>query len=161
LEIRRPWDEAIHGVESSEKYMLSAFQNVLAEKNNVILEAERTISSQLADIFERFRRARENLKSSLVKIKMTIDQNNNYLSNAGKKLLLNYTRLFSNFVSLIKSLAEKITLHNPERQLKLGYSLVSLNNKIVRSVEYVKIGDEVDVKMSDGELKSKIISKKL
>ena len=156
LEIRRPWDEAIHGVESSEKYILNVFANILAEKKNNILETERILSGILADIFERFRRARENLKNNLVKIKMTIDYDKNYLSNASKKLVSNYIRLFSEFKNILKSLAEKIILHNPERQLKLGYSLVSFNNKIVRSVKDVQIGDEVDIKMSDGELKSKI-----
>jgi exodeoxyribonuclease VII large subunit len=159
LEIRRSWDEAIHGLESSEKYILNAFQNILVEKKSNILETERILAGQLANIFERFRRARENLKNNLVKIKMTIDQDKSYLSNAGKKLSMNYIRLFSNFVNAMESLAEKITLHNPERQLKLGYSLISFGGKIVRSVKQVEIGDEVDVKMSDGELKSKILNK--
>ncbi len=159
LEIRRPWDEAIHGLESSEKYILNTFQNIIAENKNTVLEAERTLSGILADIFERFRRAREKLKNNLVKIKMTIDQDKNYLSNAGKKLSTNFERLFSNFVNLIKSMAEKIALYDPERQLKLGYSLVSLRGRIVRSVKDVQVGDEVDVKMSDGELRSKILNK--
>ncbi|MCX6766656.1 MAG: exodeoxyribonuclease VII large subunit [Candidatus Moranbacteria bacterium] len=156
LEIRRAWDEAIHGVESNEKYILNAFQNILSEKKNIILESERTLSGKLADIFERFRRARENLKNNLVKIKMTIDYDRNYLSNASRKLVSDYRRLFSDFKNMLKSLAEKIIIHNPERQLKLGYSLVSFNNKIVRSVKSVQIGDEVDVKMSDGKLRSQI-----
>ena len=99
---------------------------------------------------------KENLKNNLVKIKMTIDYDKNYLSNASRKLVSDYRRLFSDFKNMLKSLAEKIILHNPERQLKLGYSLVSFNNKIVRSVKDIQIGDEVDVKMSDGELKSKV-----
>jgi exodeoxyribonuclease VII large subunit len=161
LEIRRPWDEAIHGVESSEKYILNAFQGILAEKKNIILESERKLSGKLAEIFERFRRARENLKNNMVKIKMTIDQNKNKLSSMVGDLVAACRRLFSGLKNHLKTLAEKIALHNPERQLKLGYSLVSFNNKIVRSVKDVDIGDEVDVKISDGELKSKIINKKL
>jgi len=156
LEIRRPWDEAIHGVESSEKYILNSFSNILAENKNKIFETERILSGILSDIFERFRRARENLKNNLVKIKMTIDYDRNYLLNASKKLVSDYRRLFSDFVNAIKSLAEKIALHNPERQLKLGYSLVSLNNKIIRSVKEVKKGEEIDIKVSDGGIKSEV-----
>jgi len=161
LEIRRPWDEAIHGVESSEKYILNAFSNIFSEKRNTLRESEQLLYGKLAEIFERFRRAREKLKNNLVKIKMTLDYDKNYAANAGKKLSMNYARLFSNFVSALKSLAEKIALHNPERQLKLGYSLVSFKNKIVRSVKDIQIGDQVDIQISDGELKSKILSKKL
>lgn len=157
LEIRRPWDEAIHGVESSEKYILNAFQNILVEKKSNILETERILSGMLADIFERFRRARENLKNSLVKIKMTIDQDRNLLASAGKKLSANYSRLFSNFVSVLKSLAEKIALHNPERQLKLGYSLVFSGKKILRSVKDIKLKDKVDIRLQDGDMETEII----
>ena len=156
LEIRRSWDEAIHEVESSEKYILNTFANILAENKNIILESERTLSGILAEIFERFRRAKENLKNNLVKIKMTIEYEKNYLASASRKLVLDYRRLFSDFKNILKSLAEKIIVHNPERQLKLGYSLVSLGGKIVRSVKEVEIGEEVDVKMSDGEFKSKV-----
>lgn len=161
IELNKSWDEAIHGVESGEKYILNAFANILAENKNNILETERILAGQLSEIFERFRRAREKLKNNLVKIKMTIDYEKNYLANTSKKLVSGYVRLFSEFKNLLKSLAEKIVLHNPERQLKLGYSLVSFNSKIIRSVKDIEIGDEVDMKLSDGELKSKIISKKL
>ncbi len=156
LEIRRAWDEAIHEVERGEKYIFNVFQNILAECKDKILKSERTLSERLADIFDRFRQARENLKNSLVKIKMTIDYEKNYLSDISRKMVFSYARLFSEFKNLLKSLAEKIIFHNPERQLKLGYSLVSIDNKIVRSVREVNVGDEVDIKISDGKLKSKI-----
>jgi len=157
LEIRQPWDEAIHGVESSEKYILNAFQGILAEKKNTVLESERILSGMLAEIFERFRRAKEKLKNNLVKIKMTIDQERNYLASAGKKLSMNYTRLFSNFVNVMKSLAEKIALHDPERQLKLGYSLVFSGKKILRSVKDIKLKDKVNIRLQDGDMETEII----
>ncbi len=139
-----------------EKYILNSFENVISESRNNILKTEQVLSGKLADIFERFQQAKENLKNNLVKIKMTIDYDRNYLASAGKKLRLNYARLFSNIVSLFKSLAEKIALHDPERQLQLGYSLVSLGGKIVRSVKDVGIGDEINVKVSDGEFSSEV-----
>lgn len=156
LEIRRSWDEAIHEVERGEKYILNYFQNILTEKRNTVLSSERTLSGQLVNIFERFRLAREKLKNNLVKIKMTIDYDRNYLPNISKKLVSSYIRLFSELKNQLKSLAEKIVLHDPERQLKLGYSLVSFGGKIVRSVKSIQIGDDVDIQMGDGKLKSEV-----
>ena len=160
LEIRRPWDEAIHKVERSEKYILNTFQNALSENKANLLEAERILSGQLADIFERFRRAREKLKNNLEKLKATIEYDQKYLSGIAGKIISGYKRLFSELNGILKIYAEKIILHDPERQLKLGYSLVSLGGKIVRSVKNIQVGDEVDIKISDGALKSKILSKK-
>jgi exodeoxyribonuclease VII large subunit len=158
LEIRRPWDEAIHEVERAEKNIFNIFEGSLVNVERELRDSENILSRKLSEIFERFRRAIENLKRNLVKIKMKIDYDRNYLSGAGEILIRKYTRLFSDFVNKLKLLAEKIALHNPERQLALGYSLVMINKKIIRSVRDVKTGDEVDIKVSDGEIKSKIQS---
>jgi exodeoxyribonuclease VII large subunit len=156
LEIRRSWDEAIHGVESSEKHILNAFPNILAENKNNIFEIERMLSGQLAEIFERFRRAKEKLKNNLEKLKATIDYDKKYSSNISGKIISNYKRLFSEFKNLLKSLAEKIILHNPERQLKLGYSLVFSGKKILRSVKGVRLKEKVDIRLQDGEIETEI-----
>ena len=159
--LRTPWDEAIHEVERGEKNILNKFENSLTGVKNDIRESEHILSGRLANIFERFHRAKENIKKYLVKIRMMIDFEKNNLTNTAGKLIANYTRMFQDMISLIKSLGEKINLHNPERQLKLGYSLVSIDGKIVRSVKGVEVGNEVDIKVSDGELRSKILNKKV
>lgn len=157
IELNKSWDEAIHGVESGEKYILNAFQNILAENKNNILETERILSGQLAEIFERFRRAKEKLKNNLEKLKATIEYDKKYLASISEKIILGYKRLFSDFNSLLKTFAEKIILHNPERQLKLGYSLVFSGKKILRSVRDVKLKDKVDIRLQDGEIETEIL----
>lgn len=157
LEIRRPWDEAIHEADSNEKYILNAFQGILSENKNNILRTERMLFGQLTNIFERFRRARENLRSNLVKIKMTIDYDRNYLADTTRKIIYSYTRLFSELKNILKTLAEKIVLHNPERQLKLGYSLVFSEKKLLRSVKDIKLKDKLDIHLQDGDIETEII----
>lgn len=161
IELSKSWNEAIHKVERNEKIIFNFFENLLAKAKNYIREIEYNLSSKLVDIFERFRRAKENLKKYLVKIRMTVDYDKSNLSDTVKKLILNYTRQFLNIINILKSLGEKINLHSPERQLRLGYSLVILGGKIVRSVKNIQVGDEVDIKISDGELRSKILNKKV
>jgi len=53
--------------------------------------------------------------------------------------------------------AESVIVHNnPERNLKLGYSLARVNGKIVRQVENVKIGDVLDLQVFNGIIASKV-----
>jgi len=40
----------------------------------------------------------------------------------------------------------------------LGYSIARCNNKIVRSIKNVKIGEGIDVQVSDGKINSQIIN---
>lgn len=53
--------------------------------------------------------------------------------------------------------AEKsLRLNDPVRQLKLGYSIVRQNDKIIRSTKEVKRGDRLMMQLSDGVLQSKV-----
>ena len=53
--------------------------------------------------------------------------------------------------------AEKfITLSDPRRQLKLGYSIARRHDKILRSSKGIKIGDALSVEFSDGTVGSKV-----
>ncbi|HOS87948.1 MAG TPA: exodeoxyribonuclease VII large subunit [Candidatus Pacearchaeota archaeon] len=54
--------------------------------------------------------------------------------------------------------AESVIVHNnPEKNLKLGYSLARVNGKIVRQVENVKIGDVLDLQVFNGIIASKVV----
>lgn len=56
--------------------------------------------------------------------------------------------------------AEKaIRLNDPVRQLKLGYSIVRQNDKIIRSTHEIKIGDKLNTQFIDGTIQSIVESK--
>ena len=48
-----------------------------------------------------------------------------------------------------------ITL-NPLETLKRGYSVVTKNNEIIKSVKNIKIDDEIVIKVTDGIIKGKV-----
>lgn len=161
LEIRRPWDEAIHGVERNEKIILNLFSNSLNHIKNSFVLSRQSLESNMKNIQDYFQQTVRKIFWNLEKIKISLGQINERIYKSIKRLSYYFSRELAIAEEKIIILNSKIDQNNPERQLKLGYSLVSFNNKIVRSVRDIEIGDEVDMKLSDGELKSKIISKKL
>lgn len=82
-----------------------------------------------------------------------------------KTKFLEYLKdIFSGFENLIfrakqgiLQTQEIINLNNPERQLKLGYSIAFLNGRVLKSAKNVKINDELKLKFEDGEIKCKKI----
>ena len=60
--------------------------------------------------------------------------------------------------SLALSFIEKhLAAFDPERNLRMGYSLVfNAENKIIRSIKEIKIGDIVGTKITDGKFSSKV-----
>jgi exonuclease VII large subunit len=47
-----------------------------------------------------------------------------------------------------------LDISNPERQLAYGYSIVKAGGKIVKSVKDVKSGEELDISVKDGIIKT-------
>lgn len=50
-------------------------------------------------------------------------------------------------------------LVNPENILKRGYSITLIDGKIVKSVNQLNISEEIETRISDGKVKSKIVKK--
>jgi len=56
----------------------------------------------------------------------------------------------------LNSIQEKLRLVDPQNILKRGYSLTMLNGKIVKSVKQIKIGDQLETRLSDGTVESMV-----
>ncbi|HBB36869.1 MAG: exodeoxyribonuclease VII large subunit, exodeoxyribonuclease VII large subunit [Candidatus Moranbacteria bacterium GW2011_GWC1_45_18] len=134
VEITKSWDEAAGKVD----------------------EAERNLLGYLSEVFERFKQAKTKIHREAEKIGQAILYSREKISSFSKNVSSSFSRQVEGIKEKIKNAEKQINLNNPERQLKLGYSLVSLGGKIVRSVKRVRVGDEVDIKVSDGEMKSEI-----
>ncbi|MDD5639971.1 MAG: exodeoxyribonuclease VII large subunit [Candidatus Pacebacteria bacterium] len=49
-----------------------------------------------------------------------------------------------------------ISQNDPKRNLKLGYSIIRSNDKIIKSVKSLKINQELDLEMADGNIKTEV-----
>ena len=86
-----------------------------------------------------------------------------YVNNTEKKLTASNSKLVelmknelreSKTNVLLKS--ERLEALNPERILKLGYSIVESKRKIISSIKDVKLGDRIDIRFTDGVAVGKI-----
>lgn len=134
VELTRSWDEAA----------------------NKVNEAERNLLSYVLKIFERFEKVKITLYREAEKIGQTIFYEKEKVENFSKDISYGFLRTVENVEKRINNFEDRLKIYNPERQLELGYSLVSIKGKIVRSVKNVKLGEEANIKMSDGEMKSEI-----
>lgn len=79
------------------------------------------------------------------KLDILVDKINNTISNKLEK----YNHRFININT-------KIELLNPIGILKKGYSITTLNNKIVKDTKNIKIGDNLKIKLNKGTLLSEV-----
>ncbi len=154
--IRESWDNAIKKLAYNQRIMINSFEKCISGSKYEIEKISFSISSKLSEIFYRFTKAKNNLLKNFEKICYAMNNEkrkivflNNQIISEYKKAVLAARNKIGVFENIIKT-------NNPERQLKLGYSIVSLEEKIVRSVKQVKKGDCIDIKMSDGKMESRV-----
>ena len=97
---------------------------------------------------------------SLDKFKNKINQSLELLDSKYKTILqktnsqmnINYDKL-----SYYKNLSTNL---NPENIVKRGYSIIYKNGKLVKSIKQVDTNDNLDVKLKDGIIETKVFRKK-
>lgn len=96
------------------------------------------------------------IRSAAIFIKM------DYLLNK-IKIKINLNNQIKLIISEIKQSQQKITsfdtilrINNPERQLRLGYSIIRSNGLIIKNVKNINIGDSLDITVSDGKFKTEV-----
>ena len=122
--------------------LLERYERDIIGRYEAILDDYKAIESELRIAFLGFKNCLANVKINLI----------NYLNKSfsGFKALLNKTD------EGLKHAERVIFSNNPERQLKLGYSIASIGGKIIRRVGEVKVGDELNLKVSDGVIVSEV-----
>jgi exodeoxyribonuclease VII large subunit len=91
------------------------------------------------------------LKNIKYSMKLIFDRLGEFEENFTKKFIVSLNGVIKKLADFEKDLNS----NNPERQLKLGYSIVRVNGKIVKSISQINKGDELVSKLSDGEVYSK------
>lgn len=135
-EINRSWEEMNAKINQHESNILNQFQMILNNSEHFIEQSLLKTSQyyqRMLKIFESFEKIIEKVFSSF-----------NYILKYNKERIEN----------IVKSLDQ----NSPERQLKLGYSIMFSSGKVVKSIGQVQKNDLLESKLADGEIVS-IINK--
>jgi len=101
------------------------------------------------------------LKSGLISETKSILEKNNSSFKQKKYNLASYT---ANYLTLnnnkINGLENSLKILSPGNVLKRGYTITSLNGRIIKSSGLIKTDDIIDTTFSDGKIKSKVIKNK-
>lgn len=154
--LNKSWENAIHKVERCEQNIISSFDGIIIDSKNKFEKIIIQIKEFHSHIFTIFEQHERNIKNYLAMIKNSITHIKERLGNIINSMLIDYRNNLNDTNKLINNMQKTINVNNPERQLKLGYSIVSLDGKIIKSTEQVDVGSDINVKVSDGEIKSKV-----
>ena len=132
--LNESWENALLLIERYERKILGVFDEII----NQYKEVEHRVTLSL----QKFGNTISNLRTKLGSYAQIYSSGFNYLL-----LIIN---------EQLKNAEKIIEINNPERQLKLGYSIATVNGKIIRKTKDVKVGGEVDIKVSDGIISAEV-----
>jgi exodeoxyribonuclease VII large subunit len=133
-EISRPWNELALVLERYEKEILGRF----------------------GKIFDDYKEIENKLFLSLQDFKNTLSNTKKYLADYSVRIISVFKNLLSKAKESLDYSEKVVLLNNPERQLKLGYSIAYSNGKVIRKTEDAKVGQDMELKVSNGTINSKI-----
>ncbi|MFH1401810.1 MAG: exodeoxyribonuclease VII large subunit [Parcubacteria group bacterium] len=132
--LNQSWEEALLLIERHEKDIVGRYEEILENYKN--------IENKLKVSFLNFKNATVNVKINL--------------QNLLGKSLSGFGAVLSKANQSLAYAEKTVSLNNPERQLKLGYSIARHKGKIIKKIGDVKIGQNIDLKVVDGSINSQV-----
>jgi exodeoxyribonuclease VII large subunit len=150
------WSEARLLLEKSEKNIFITYREVLNDAKLLVIETAGKVRNVGNLLVKKYQQVEHRLIVSLHNFRNKISNLKTNIENAQRKYISDFKKFLQIAQEKINQ-AEKVTsLNNPERQLKLGYSIATLKGKIVRKTGDVEIGQNLELMVSDGTIFSEI-----
>ena len=142
-------NEAIYKKVNYLKLYLESVKNSFVLKNpQIMFENKKQSLSLINDKLNELMIGKvQCFKNELDKIKKSYVLTNPYL-------------LYKDEVLMVKNIIDKLNLLNPLNILSRGYSITYLNDQALKSVLKVKEDDMISIRLSDGNLKAKVLEVK-
>ena len=126
-------------------------------QSKIRLYQEKILYSFQYNILDAFRNAENTMLRQLEPIQSGIHRISETIMTHAKELNREFSLLLSKASDFLKQSGKTIEIQNPERQLAFGYSIVRHNGKVLRSIKDANRDDKLDISVSDGIIKSKVI----
>ncbi len=82
------------------------------------------------------------------------------LKRNGQRLITGTINCLSVNNVILKGLENTLQLLNPENILQRGFSITSINGRILKNIELIKKDDQIDTQLYEGNLRSVVVEKK-
>ncbi len=154
------WQRGRMNLEKCEKLILRGFNVTLSETRQNLNQLLMTFSGRLQKLLDRYRNIRSQLRLNIVRIHHSVLTERKSLKNNSIQIIKGHTGLLSRLNSQLEALEKNISLNDPIRQLKLGYSIAWHRGRILRSIKSLKLEDVFDLQVFDGIVSSKVTNLK-
>lgn len=178
--LNESWDTLLNSLDIYRTKIISSFHRALLNTSRIMSQRVSTIHSEFNKLEKKISRLRTAFQKIVASVQAGIRAKHNYIGDISKRIILetkNYVHYSENKISVqsdyiysaqdksirkmrehIINIEKSIRFVNPERNLKLGYSLLYKDGSLIRSKSQVSVGNTIKTHVSDGVFTSEVKS---
>ncbi len=150
--LNKSWEDARHEMRLHEREIVSRYERVLWSNTDVIASTVAHIETFFGRIIKPIKALTQDFEGHTRTLESWFATTQRELQNTKKEMLRLSERGHSVQSALLEACTKSLAMHDPMRQLKLGYSILLRQGKVLRSVKQLAPGDNFDAQLSDGTL---------
>lgn len=154
--LREPWEEARAKMLHQERFLLSAYEQVLVSTQYRLNDFSQTFLEALDQFSKRFEMLREKFLQCVPLVEFRIREARELLPRLVGELEKQYQLVLEKTGERLQESEKTLKRYDPKRVLALGYSLVQKEGKLLRTVLDVKKGDKLTLRLAEGRLDSEV-----
>lgn len=154
--LNESWEQATLFLERYERNVIDSYEAALVIVCDIINKATETVRKYCDFIFNKYKEVENGLKLSIRNFQNALLNAKINLENLITKSFFGFNALILRVNKQLEYVEKTINSHNPERRLALGYSIAKCDDKIIRRINDVRLGKDINLRVMDGTIISKV-----
>ena len=152
--LNKSWQETVNQIDLYGHKMISLFGQTINKQKTSVDRSFETMRDYLETILDNFSKTERFFSEVVLSIRSRILELQKKFSEYPRFFIRSMQGLMQSTDQSLSYLEKALDRENPEKKLKMGYSITRLRGKVVRKLEQLKIGDSVEVTIQDGAFES-------
>lgn len=154
--LNESWNDATYQLDIYNKTIFSKYSNLLSKNEIILNRANSFFQKKFSDISKEINSVINVTDVLLSKMSYAISKNKKHINDVLNNLLNNFNNNQESITQNLNQISNMLDAYDPLRQLKLGYSLVRVKGKVIKSKKNVIINDTIDIELSDGNIEARV-----
>ena len=154
--LNKSWEEALNNIRIFEKDIIYRYQELLINKKHYLEMMTQKLWQKADSIFNKIKDIGHRLMNRLTKLEYRFNEINKKLKESLNLIINSFKKQIDKTNEYLAIAKKQLKTVDPRQQLKLGYSIASINGKVIKSIKQVNKDDKFNIKVFDGKIKSKV-----
>jgi len=154
--INRSWQQLRNHLQRFAQTIPARYQEVLRIRQHRLRQYSQRIRQEFRQLTGMLDRLRERMQTFFNSLVHGFKRDKSQLQRLRSDMLTAFDRTLAAKKRALKNLEQRLTDADPRTKLSQGYSIISTDEGVVRSIRDVSTGDDIEIRVADGTIASHV-----